>query len=202
MNITEIKYGHTFNKGDYASERIDATCGLAPEDSPVEALKNLKAFVHYGQWEDGKTVTLPASENKTASGEETQVSEVKPKKAATKKTAAEVAKEETKEEVVAQEKTTPVATEETKAETEPKKKGLRVKATVYDRNNDTHKKLLGEELDKLCKANGLTSWRETPSLKEKAGGASRKMVGVGFLDGEGLVFTSFREELTKAFTGK
>jgi outer membrane biosynthesis protein TonB len=62
-------------------------------------------------------------------------------------------------------------------------------AITYDRNNDGHKKLLGELLDERL---GAENWRPKGSpQKEAATNASKELAGVDFLDDAGTVLPEF-----------
>ena len=83
-----------------------------------------------------------------------------------------------------------------KAQKETEIKVKPTKATIYDRNLDTAKALLGIFLDKEYK-----NWRTADELK-KAGTASRALVGEEFLDSEGNVLESFKVKFRQYMDGK
>jgi len=93
--------------------------------------------------------------------------------------------------------------EEVKAETPKEEKARKpetkevkprgTKFSPYDKKNETHKKLVGQFLDAK-----FPKWREQP-LIACASAASNAMLGKDFLDGNGEVLESFREEFYSFF---
>lgn len=71
------------------------------------------------------------------------------------------------------------------------KKTLRKAGTPYARDNELHKKLVGEFLNKA-----FPEWKK-PANIEKAKAASAAMAGKEFLDAEGLIIESFKTEFRK-----
>lgn len=94
----------------------------------------------------------------------------------------------TKTSVKPGQKTTP-STSTTTTKTEDKKK-LRVKETTYSRVDETHKMLVGEILDE-----NFPNWRV--KLKAVTIQASKDMQGKEFLDKNGNVLNSFKDQLIK-----
>ena len=45
-HVTEVRYGFTFNRGDYQSERIDVVAMVEPGDEAADVLAELRAWVH------------------------------------------------------------------------------------------------------------------------------------------------------------
>lgn len=45
MELLIIKYGRTFNTGDYTSERYDVEAAVEPGDNPINCTASLKALV-------------------------------------------------------------------------------------------------------------------------------------------------------------
>lgn len=195
MKITEIKYGYTFNKGDYSSERIDATAQLDGDESPSEAMTNLKAYVHYNT--DPKVESTPKKEvpeNKTVDSGEVQKTEAKPRKATKVKSTAEAIADPTPAPAVPVEPkvepTTEAQAETTAVSAEAPGKKRKVKGSPYDRMNDIHKKLVGQVFDSF-----LPTWRTDAAVKSKAVAISQKLVGEDFLDAEGTVLDTFKAKV-------
>lgn len=83
--------------------------------------------------------------------------------------------------------TAPVKSEVTpEATTAPKK--TKKSETVYSRETDLHKKLVGEFLDKE-----FPTWKKNAGNVEKAKAVSVTLVGQPFLDAEGRVLESFKQ---------
>ena len=173
MTITEIKYGYTFNRGDYQAERIDVSASLLESEDPATVLESLKRFVHDGH--SMKQLPLVPQDQSPAVSEEPAAA--KKRKPRTSPEAKEAAKEERLKE---------------EAKVINKEYVEAKKSAPYDRKLDVHKKFFGEMLLKFD-----PNWK-TSGL-DRAKKISEEMQGIPFLDHEGLVLESFREEMAKKF---
>jgi hypothetical protein len=195
MEIVELRYDRTKNLGDYNSEKTGATAVVSAGDNPNKCMLELKAFVcgigsvpvessvEVKPVEPIKVEVEPApkavlkSEGKKVHGNSKEAKELnkdKPKKADVEIDSVIKAEEPKPEPVVV-------------VEEKPLKRQKPV--TMYDRNNDLHKKILSEMLDVKFKG-----WRSNPS---KAKQVSIELEGLEFLDGEGITLKSFIIEVEK-----
>lgn len=87
----------------------------------------------------------------------------------------------------------PKAEKKAKVKTEPKAKTVKApKTTVYDRELDTHKNLIGKWLD-----SSFRGWNDKSTIS-KFGAASRALSGKAeFLDESGEILESFKAEFSK-----
>lgn len=85
--------------------------------------------------------------------------------------------------------------ESSSKKTKSKKKG-RSKSTTYDREDDLHKKLVGEMLD-----DNFPKWDKKKSLKKLAIKASKSMQGEDFLDSDGDILEDFQEKFLEQMEG-
>lgn len=170
LQITEVRFDATYNKGNYESEKIGVTCSLSEGEDVFAAIETLRKITK-------------GEKSSVASKEEIKVGVKKPevKKPEVKKVEVEI--EEVKEvEAPAKE----VAPKEVKEKTPKKEKAAKV--VPYSRTNDVHKKLLGSFLDK-----SMPSWKVGPNLK-KASEISKELDGKeAFLDEVGNLLESFKE---------
>lgn len=183
--FNEVRYDKTFNKGNYENEKIGLTYAPHEQEDIFQAIDNLRKIVHGDA--PITTATTPAGpvtvtatvEKKTTAKKDTT------KKAAEEKSEkAEEAKAEVKAEEKAEEKV-----EEPKEEVKEKKKVMG-KNTLYDRDNQNHKKLLSGFLDKAS-----PNWKN-PTMIKKALATSQKLheEKTDFLDGEGNILDSFKDK--------
>lgn len=202
MIINEIKYGFTFNKGNYESERVDIAASPDQGETPYEILELLKGIVH------GKPVEVkpkptpkakevvkeevkPVVEEDAKDAVEVDLAAVKRKQGRrTKEVTAivEKAAEEASNARVKEENDKVVAMAEAKAaakQGDPKPKKLRTAGTPYNRDLDLHKRLIATFLDAEFK-----TWK-TNVPKAKA--ASIAVNGTEFLSEEGTILESFKE---------
>lgn len=162
MKVLEVKYLFRRNEGNYQHSEIGMTATPEEGESAQDVLAQLKKLVH--EELDTTTTEVIAPEPavmEPAQKEETEAA--KPKRGRKPKV-----KEEEQEDA---------------AET-PK---LKKQGTPYSRENDLHKKLVGEILTKE-----FPEWKKNP---KKAKDTSMALEGSDFLDADGLVLESFKEQL-------
>jgi hypothetical protein len=193
INVFEIRFKKTWNLGNYESETLEAACQLTEGECAVTAKEELIAFVK------GETVKEQPAPTQAVETEQPKKAE---KKVAAKKEKAPPVKTESpvvdeaqpvKEDAVVVAPAVEPVVEEVKEEAAPKakkEKKFKAVATPYNRENDLHKKLLGELLDK-----SYPTWKKDPS---KAKAASQLLAGKDFLDTEGKVIESFKSALAEA----
>lgn len=167
MNITLLKYEHTFNLGNYESEKFGAECMLTEGEDSVKASASLIEFV----MAKGKVVT---------SGLVAKTSDPAAKETVTEVSDSVKSDEPVQLELPVEEPVVEKPKKEKKAAAPKKEKKVNV---PYDRSNELHKKLIGEILDKKH-----TGWRKDPI---KAKEASIAAEGEAFLDDKGQVLESF-----------
>lgn len=136
MKITEVKYGYTFPRGQYESERIDLGALVEEGDDVQAVLTELKSVVH-----GSKTPVV----NETAP--------------------AEGVKKRTKSPSTVKAPAEPVAETPAEAPSaKPAKVKEADKPTKYDNTKELHKKLFGEaltEIDPKWKVAGLDKAKAT-----------------------------------------
>jgi hypothetical protein len=202
MKITEVKYGYTFNTGNYESQRVDITAVPEEGESAEYVLEQLKKIVHghstpvetkkEEQQEKPKNVETNDYE---IPHQPVEVEEEKPKKKGRKTGSkiidgkeipgevAEQIKEEAKQERIA----------EIVEKIHPELKTRSIGAP-YDRGNDLHKKMMGEFLNKE-----YPGWRDRINIFKEA---SAEMEGKELVNTEGLMLESFKVEYRKIVSAK
>jgi len=194
INVFEIRFKKVTNKGNFESETLEAACQLSEGECAVTAREELIAFVK------GEALVAVSKEQEPIQDAKTEQPKKAEKKVAAKKEKAPPVEVESpvvddaqpvKEEAVVLKPAVEPIVEEVKEEPKAKKeKKFKAVATPYNRENDLHKKLLGEVLDK-----SYTTWKKDPS---KAKAASQLLAGKDFLDAEGKVLESFKSSLSEA----
>lgn len=158
--ITLIKYGKTINTGDYNSERIDAEYQVGEGECAVEAMKKLKHFVNTGEYNKPEKLVAKADKVEEKKVEEAPVEEKKPaKKKTTKKKPAKKVVKEVKPEVV-----------------------------NYNREDKSHKKILGDTLKKYNE-----NWKA--EAKDECVAFSKDLEGKPFLDAKGVILSEVEKQI-------
>ena len=197
MRFNELRYDYTRNLGNYESEKMGASCAVEDGEHPVKAFDNLKAFVR-GDKLPHADVSVKVTDSANAAKEEKVVTEAPPKKEKKEKTAkakketvaVEVEEEEEKVEESNEETEEVEEVQEEKASRPANKKSAKG-ATEYDRENDLHKKLIGEMLDRE-----FPNWKKGNQAK-RIREVSREMEGELFLDSDSDVLDSFIEKFSE-----
>lgn len=221
VEILSISYSKRYNNGNYESEEFkaegtvdgDALEGFAQLKGAVIAAAEVEAIPWTPSATKG-TVSKVKPDSKSHEGDDDEEEE-KPKKKATKKAVKKVetgedeedleeeekdleeddSEKETDEEV---EKSNTAKGQKSKAGTktsEPEKKSLRKKGSVYSRSSDLHKQMFVAEIKKV----------DSKFLSENgvvAKAISLKLDGSDFLDGEGAILKSFSDSLKKMMKAK
>lgn len=215
--VTEVKVGRKFRLADYESKEIVVTAIVEKGETAEDVITELSDLIE-AQGPNGKKEEKPKSGSKTNSGksrgskkeevsdeEETETEESQEEDDGEEKTEEDDSEEndggeeddgeEGEQETSGKSNTGSAAGRGLKKETKsdeaaPKKKGLRAKGSVYSRESDLHRKLLGQ----MLKDAGLY---KTDDQKKKAKAVSAKMAGKEFLDGDGEIMDSFKTEFTK-----
>lgn len=199
MKITGLTFEKRWNLGDYNHENLIATAGVEENENPSTALKNLIAFVRTKGVEEVEAAPITSSPSpkvqevkdkkeakETKTKTETKETKVKVEEKKVEETGKETSNGEEKSEESSQ-----VKSEEKKSEKEKIVK--KNKGVPYDPDNNQHKKLVGEFLDKAS-----PSWRANTA---PAKAVSQTLRGDEFQDAEGLIMeefkTKFLEELKK-----
>ncbi len=197
MNPTNISLTRRLPKEQYGFEEIaihamlepganlqDEICELRKEVSIAMGLSAPEAPVASAPAPDKPAPSTAKEEKLKKAKKEVAKAEPKEAPAPLKVVEPEPEAEETPEETTEE---PPKAAAPAKEE----KKKLKVKssATKYDRNSDLHKKMFAENVEKI-----IPNWRATHAVKAKE--ASAKLEGKDFLDNEGLVLPSFKEEIS------
>jgi hypothetical protein len=209
MIISEVKYGYTFNKGQYESERIDLSASPEDGETPEQVLEVLKAIIH-GKPYSKPVAVAPAPPVVSEAKDEEEDKQLKfdfdspkpvaqtskdteekrgpgrpPTKSKSKKEA-----EKAERVVAVMEKVIAQAEPEVVTQAEPEQpKKVKFTGSVYNRELDLHKKLVGEFLNK-----NFPNWRSDIA---KAKNASVTMNGKEFLSAEGLVLETFKQEFAE-----
>lgn len=209
MIFNEIKYGFTFNKGNYESERIDIAASPEHGETPEQVLEVIKAIVHgkpLPQKVDDKQLSFdleaagsietsaPPKQDRRKDNPGRPPRKSKEQKEAEKgervTAVMEVAQGLVEEAPVAGlDLTDPTVAEVVPAKEVPveeKPKAKKFNGAVYNREMDLHKKLVGEFLNKE-----FPTWKSDIA---KAKQASLEMNGENFLSEEGLIIDSFKEK--------
>jgi hypothetical protein len=202
--LKEIKFTKRVNVGNYEHEELTVVVAISEGEDECKAVKATIAFVtsrgeiplNYldkatpcGKAESvvGLTKETPSTVSlaPVANTEETVI--VKQTKA--KKVAAVAIETPAVLPEEIGDNSTPMEVEPDKEKITPvkAKSTARSKATTYDRENDLHKKLIGEILDSTA-----PGWRIKKGGAAKA--ASLAMVGKDFMDNSGTILPSFIEE--------
>lgn len=180
----EVSYLRRKNEGNYEHTEISVSA-VVEENDPAAVLDHLRCLVHSALYPSS---VAPVSKGSVVAPEPTPAPEepaVKAKAPAKAKKAAAAPKEET----VAGAPEAAPAEEKTEEPVVTKAPRVIKKAAVYDRQNDLHKKLVGEILDVE-----YPTWRKDTA---KAKAASAALEGKDFLDTEGLILPSFKAEFKK-----
>lgn len=191
MFISQVTYLKRINLGNYEHEEISMITTLEEGDSAEEALNNMKTVIAGETAEKGEASSGPSPSGKKAKAtkapevvdlsdeEETEEEEVaKPAKAS-----------KAKSKKFGDHLDDDMDEEEEKPAKGKGKKTIKVKLTPYDRNVASHKTLFRALLDEE-----YPNWAK--KKKDAAGAASRMLQGVGFIDKDGEIAESFKEELS------
>jgi len=189
MRIFEIKYMRRNNLGNYEHEEIAMTTVVEEGEDHMAVMAILKKDVLAGF---GDLPSAPVKEEKPA-----KAAKNAKKEAPVKEEEEVAAEEEEAEEVAAEEEEEEVAAEEEEAEEEKpvktgKKKNFKKKPQSYSRSSEQHKEILSTLLKSVA-----PDWKKTDDGKARAKDASQKMEGKDFLDEEGEVLQSFKDEVQK-----
>lgn len=168
----------------YAFEEISLEIMPEGKETLEEVLQSLKSI----DWDLNPSPTVTEAEE--------EVLEEAPKKTRKPKAAKPAPEPEPEEEEEEDENEFGDDEEEEEEIPEPPKKAAakkpKSKATVYERGNELHKKLVGELLNEQ-----FPGFRKDKVLAETAVAASKKMAGQDFLDSDGEVLESFSAQFAK-----
>ena len=180
-----LSYERVNNLGNYSSERLSLSVELKEENAET-------VFVEVKQFVLSNLGLTPKKEVETIAQEPVQLT-LKPEvnHGEEKSSSKEVSeKSDPKEEVISEEPAVEVEAKKTKKATATKvKKVAKPVGTPYNRGNEIHKKIMGDLLDKT-----IPGWRSNAA---KAVEVSKSLEGQEFLDSEGLVLETFKEEFKK-----
>lgn len=179
VKVISVEYERRFNTAKYEHEEYRVTGAVDDGQDPIEVIQELRSLVkqaHEGEIEVGEE--LDESEEADEEVEE-------PKKRKAKKQKPEADEEDDSEEEIEEDTADEVDEEETK----PKKKsGKKTKASAYSRNDDLHKKLMVELLDKVEK--GYVA-KNISAAKD----ISLEMHNKDFLDKDGEILPEFSKRV-------
>lgn len=184
--FVEVRIDATINLGNYSSEKIGVTYVMAGGEDIFGAIKMCKDVVYGRTVATNVEVVVDQKSTATAVEKKTPATATKKKEAPAAATATEPKQEETKAEEA------PVQATETKeaAPTATAKRNIaKVKNTVYNRNNEEHKRLLSAFLDKA-----FPTWKSKDSIKKASEISSKLSEKEDFLDGEGVILESFKQK--------
>ena len=191
MIPVSLSYSRTKNLGDFNSEKVELTYELGENEDVYEAVKLVKDTVckalgitndkHLEPYSDKPAATATAVEKKTPA------TATKKKETPAAVTAAtEPKQEETKTEEAQAQAT---ETKEVAPTATAKRNIAKVKNTVYNRNNEEHKRLLSAFLDKA-----FPTWKSKDSIKKASEISSKLSEKEDFLDGEGVILESYKQK--------
>jgi hypothetical protein len=210
LKFTVVKYGRRFNMGNYEAEDLSAEIAVEEGEDATEALGVLK------EWVENNRTRVDAAETDEEAEETDEEEDVPPakKKKASKKTKvveededgedeeledmeddeeAEEDEEDEDEESDEEEESDEDEAEEPKSKKKaPAKKTFKKKGTVYDREDQLHKKLFVEA---CTAATGVKDWVKKNASKAKT--VSVKLNGTDFLDADGDVVDTFKAAIKK-----
>lgn len=188
--IRNIEFLQRKNLGNYEHTEMKVSIALSESDNEVVDAKEAMQFVADALNSAG----VFAKEFKDPKQTELKVEVVKEVKKETPKPASTPVKEVLKSEVTKAKEEE--KDEKPKSEEKPKEAKKTVetkaakkinKATLYDRELDTHKEIISVFLDSK-----YPKWK-VPSNLKKAGAASKSLVGTNFLDENGDLLSSFTD---------
>ncbi len=198
MKVVEVKYTKRFNLGNYEHEEISLTAAVEDDGDmniveEILGLKTMAESAHSGATKGADEEQAPLED---AGPEEEETPEEKPKAKPAKKSkpapttapSKEVEEDGTDEETVDEDGTDEEEEEEKPA---PKKK-FKKSGTVYQRSNETHKKIFADHLTNL-----IPKWKASEASKAKAKKLSLELDGKDFLDADGKGVPSFIAALKK-----
>lgn len=206
--VTELKFQKRYNVAQYEHEEYSITVVCEDGENPVEALAKMKGAVSAAK----EAEEIPWSESEGAAPVDKKEEEKPAKPRGGKKPAAKKPKEEEPEEEAEEPEEPEEEAEEPEEEAEEPeeeaeepeepeepeekkpqggKKNFRKKGAVYSRASDLHKKLFAEALSKVM---GKDFLAKSPATAKKA---SLKLSGAEFLDSDGKVLQSFKDEMKK-----
>lgn len=224
VRVTEAKYTRRINLGNYEHEELSLTAIVEDGDTAVGVLAQLKADIVTASGGEAASGPLPPPPPEDAGPEAVETPEEKlPKKSSkkskpvpttipTSKPAEEEVVDDEDEEAEnedgsgddstpddEEEEQTIIEEDEDDVEEEPapKKKSFKKKSQTYQRANETHKDIFSGVMTAVAPA-----WKKTFESKALAKKVSQKMEGVDFLDEDGGVFASFKEQVRSAMNGK
>lgn len=180
LKYGEISYLRRKNEGNYEHTEISVSA-VVEENDPAAVLNHLRDIVYSALYPSSVS---PISKGSVVTPEPVAAAEP----VVAEEPAKTPAKAKAKKAAAAPKETETPAVAEEKAE-EPKAPRVVKKAAIYDRQNDLHKKLVGEILDLE-----YPTWRKDTA---KAKAASAALEGKDFLDTEGLILPSFKAEFKK-----
>jgi hypothetical protein len=200
MKVTDLKFARRYAVADYeyAEYTVSAVLDEEGDVTPAEALQTLKAEVeaaHKG------AASSPA---KASPKKEEPKKMDSPKKAKPQSPGADDEEEvddvgesedDADDEVVDQEEEEkkPASKKPSKSsDAGPKKSGFKKKGSVYDRENELHKKLFSEKAKEL-----VPGWNKSEAGKAKGKKLSQQLAGTEFLDENGEIVESFEKAMKK-----
>ena len=185
--FVEVRIDATTNLGNYNSEKIGVTYVMADGEDIFGAIKMCKDVVYGRAVASNVEVVVDQKSTATAVEKKTPATATKKKEApAAATTATEPKQEETKTEEAQAQAT---ETKEAAPTATAKRNIAKVKNTVYNRNNEEHKRLLSAFLDKA-----FPTWKSKDSIKKASEISSKLSEKEDFIDGEGVILESFKQK--------
>lgn len=200
-----LRYLRRKNLGNYEHEELEVTTAVQENENGQSVMNELKEFVLVNlglaspkaQTAEDKKVEAP--KNKTETKGEPSSPDKKPLVADGTTTPKEGEKTPAPKEEKKEEKKEEPKKEEPKKEEPKKETKARIKkatSSVYNREDETHKALIGQFLDGEFK-----TWRTKNELP-KASAASKALNGKEFLDAEGKILEAFKVEFRSFMKGE
>lgn len=221
LNFKEVKYTFRRNRADYESEELSLLAEIpegADIDQSIEAVKakvmaNVSKYRVNEEEDEAPSKKSSSKKNKAAKEEEEDEDETEEEEEDEEEESEddsdgdEDSEEEEEDEDEEEEEVKPKKGKSAKSKsatsskgkskqakgaagaTSASKKKRKGKVTPYDREKDLHKDMVSILLD-----GAFPKWEKKEKLVKKAKNASKKMDGADFLDSEGNILDSFREE--------
>lgn len=201
MKPTEIKFTRRYNVAQYEHEEYSVTALLEDDDSAVDGLVELKEQVAaaygggacVGESDEDTSSTDESNEEETGE-EDTEAEDSENDSDSEESDEADENNEDEEESAPSPKSSKKSSTTKADSKTSSAKAGKKFKAKpqVYDRENDTHKKLFSDVLKAVA-----PDWKKSDASKAKAKSVSQKMAGKEFLDANGVVVSAFKAEVKK-----
>lgn len=220
MKVSEVKYARKFNTGNYESEEYSVTAIVEEDDSATAVFQKLKQEVtaaHSGEQsgeaneEETATEDQPTRRRGSKKGkgsnsdkgetenetEEEKTEDVEGEEEESETEAGNETEDDSQEESDDEETTSKRSKKLTRstdgADTGGKvKKNFKKKAQVYQRTNPSHKDIFSTVLKEVAPL-----WKKDEKSKTKGKLASQKLEGSEFLDDNGKVLASFKQDVKK-----